>query len=528
MDMKTIKTIESATEKSLSSFAKLTLSLLFLLAVFLWTYTSHGNIPDNTFLIIGAIFGAYMALNIGANDVSNNVGPAVGARALTLTGAIIIAAIFESAGAIIAGGDVVNTIKSGIIDPSAITDVNSFIWAMTAGLLAGAVWLNFATSIGAPVSTTHAIVGGVMGAGIAAAGFTILNWGSLGTIVSSWVISPLLGGIIAASFLYFIKKQIVYKEDMLEQAQKFVPFLIAVMTWAFSTYLILKGLKQLVHVGFIGASIISLVLAIIAYFLSKKSVEKSFPSLLNDRASVNKLFTPALIFGAALLSFAHGANDVSNAIGPLAAINDAIVNAGQIGGVASIPFWIMLVGAIGIVIGLILYGPRLIKTVGNEITELDQMRAFSIAIATAITVIFASQLGLPVSSTHITIGGIFGVGFLREALDKTERNYVQDIREKFKKHKKELEKSQADLAKLEAVKDKNKQIYIKIVELFKKIDEIEAQVKQEKKDFKEAKGAKYVKRDAVKKIVAAWVITVPASALLGAGIYYMIKGIVAV
>ncbi len=527
MDMKTIKTIENATEKTLSSFAKLTLSLLFLLAVFLWTYSSHGKVPDNTFLIIGAIFGAYMALNIGANDVANNVGPAVGARALTLTGAIIIAAIFESAGAIIAGGDVVNTIKSGIIDPSLITDKNSFIWAMTAGLLAGAVWLNFATSIGAPVSTTHAIVGGVMGAGIASAGFSILNWGSLAEIASSWVISPLLGGIVAAGFLYFIKKQIVYKENMLEQAQKFVPYLIAVMTWAFSTYLILKGLKQLFNVSFLFASGISILFAIAAYFLTKQHIDKNLSNLSNDRSSVNKLFTPALIFGAALLSFAHGANDVSNAIGPLAAINDAIVNGG--GSInATVPLWIMVVGAIGIVIGLVLYGPRLIKTVGSEITELDQMRAFSVAMATAVTVIVASQMGLPVSSTHIAIGGVFGVGFLREALDMTEKNHFQDIREKFKKHKKELENLQKDLVKLEAIKDKSKAIYIKIVETFKAIDEIEAQVKQEKKDFKDAKGAKYVKRDAVKKIVAAWVITVPASALLAAGIYYMIKGIVAI
>ncbi|AYJ81072.1 inorganic phosphate transporter [Aliarcobacter cryaerophilus ATCC 43158] len=527
MDIKTIKTIESATEKSLSSFAKLSLSLLFLLAVFLWTYSSHGKVPDNTFLIIGAIFGAYMALNIGANDVANNVGPAVGARALTLTGAIIIAAIFESAGAIIAGGDVVNTIKSGIIDITLISDKNSFIWAMTAGLLAGAVWLNFATSIGAPVSTTHAIVGGVMGAGIASAGFSILNWGSLAEIASSWVISPLLGGFVAASFLYFIKKQIVYKENMLEQAQKFVPILIAIMTWAFTTYLILKGLKQLIHVSFLLASGIGILFAIAAYFLTKQNIDKNLSNLSNDRSSVNKLFTPALIFGAALLSFAHGANDVSNAIGPLAAINDAILHEGANVN-ASVPFWIMIVGAIGIVIGLILYGPRLIKTVGSEITELDQMRAFSVAIATAITVILASQLGLPVSSTHIAIGGVFGVGFLREALDMTEKNYVQDIREKFKKHKKELEKLKADLFKLESLKDKNKSTYVKIVDLFKKIDEIEDQVKQEKKDFKEAKGAKYVKRDAVKKIIAAWVITVPASALIAAGIYYMIKGIVAV
>ncbi|HNW67021.1 MAG TPA: inorganic phosphate transporter, partial [Aliarcobacter cryaerophilus] len=338
MDIKTIKTIESATEKSISSFAKLSLSLLFLLAVFLWTYSSHGKVPDNTFLIIGAIFGAYMALNIGANDVANNVGPSVGAKALTLTGAIIIAGIFESAGAIIAGGDVVNTIKSGIIDPNLIADKNSFIWAMTAGLLAGAVWLNFATSIGAPVSTTHAIVGGVMGAGIASAGFSILNWGSLAEIASSWIISPLLGGIVAAGFLYFIKKQIVYKENMLEQAQKFVPILIAIMTWAFTTYLILKGLKQLINIGFYSASGISILFAIVAYYLTKKSIEKNLSNLTNDRSSVNKLFTPALIFGAALLSFAHGANDVSNAIGPLAAINDAIMHGGT-SVQASVPFW---------------------------------------------------------------------------------------------------------------------------------------------------------------------------------------------
>jgi PiT family inorganic phosphate transporter len=314
---------------------------------------------------------------------------------------------------------------------------------------------------------------------------------------------------------------------MIEQAQKFVPILIAIMTWAFTTYLILKGLKQLVNISFLFASGISLLFAFVAYYITKKSIDKNLSNLSNDRSSVNKLFTPALIFGAALLSFAHGANDVSNAIGPLAAINDAIMHGGT-SVKASVPFWIMVVGAIGIVIGLILYGPRLIKTVGSEITELDQMRAFSVAMATAVTVIIASQMGLPVSSTHIAIGGVFGVGFLREALDMTEKNYVQDIREKFKKHKKELEKLKADLFKLESLKDKNKSTYVKIVDLFKKIDEIEDQVKQEKKDFKEAKGAKYVKRDAVKKIIAAWVITVPASALIAAGIYYMIKGIVAV
>ncbi len=531
MDIKTLSTLDKATKDTLPSFAKFSLSLLFILMVFLWTYTSYGAIPDNAFLIVGAVFGAYMAINIGANDVANNVGPAFGSRALTLTGAIIIAAIFEAAGAIIAGGDVVNTIKSGIIDSSLITDPHAFIWAMTAGLLAGAVWLNFATSIGAPVSTTHAIVGGVMGAGIAGVGFSIVNWGSVGSIVASWVISPLLGGIIAAAFLFFIKTKIIFCEDKILAAKKHVPILIAVMTWAFSTYLILKGLRQLINVGFITASLIGLVLAVGAYFIMKANIKVKAKNMINDRLSVNSLFTIPLVFGAALLSFAHGANDVSNAIGPLAAINDAVLTMGE-GSIpqvkVGVPFWIMAVGAIGIVIGLALYGPRLIKTVGSEITELDQIRAFSIAMATAVTVILASQLGLPVSSTHIAIGGVFGVGFLREVMDSSEAKYISNTREKFKKHKKRLDHLRIDLKKFEMIKDKSKSDYIKIVDLFKKIDEIEDIVKQDRKDFKDAKGIKYVKRDAVKKIIAAWVITVPASALLAAGIFYMIKGIVLV
>lgn len=526
LDIKTINKIDKAKEKTLSSFAKLSLALLFVVAVFLWTYTSHGNVPNNTFLIIGAIFGAYMAMNIGANDVANNVGPAVGAKAVTLGGAILIAAIFEALGAFIAGGDVVSTIKGGIINPSMIDNPEVFIWAMTAALLAGALWLNFATSVGAPVSTTHSIIGGVMGGGIAAVGFALVNWNTIGKIVASWIVSPLLGGLIAAGFLLFIKKQIIFKDDLLESAKKVVPILIAVMAWAFSTYLILKGLKVLIKLNFISASLIGFFIAIAVYLIVKPLIAKAAQNLQSNRASVNKLFNIPLIFAAALLSFAHGANDVANAIGPLAAINDAIVNSG-ISSKVSIPFWVMAVGAFGLVIGLALYGPKLIKTVGSEITELDQMRAYSIAMAAALTVIVASQLGLPVSSTHIAIGGVFGVGFLREYLDSNEKRYMQSIRKKFKKHKKELEKMSFELDKLEDLKEKSKNDYVKIAQLYKSIDEKEALVKQERKDVKDAKRTKYVKRDAVKKIVAAWIITVPATATLAAAIFFMIKGIMA-
>ncbi|WP_419763555.1 MAG: inorganic phosphate transporter [Arcobacter sp.] len=524
MDFNTIKSMDEARDKSLPGFAKLSLVLLFLVIVFLWSYASHESLPNNSFLIIGAVFGAYMAINIGANDVANNVGPAVGAKAMTLMWAIVIAAIFEAAGAFIAGGDVVKTIKKGIIDPALISDPQIFVWAMAAALLSAALWLNFATSIGAPVSTTHSIVGGVMGAGIAAAGFAIVSWSTMGKIAASWVISPVLGGLIAASFLYFIKKNIMFKEEKIESAKKFVPLLIGFMTWAFSTYIILKGIKHLIKVNFLTAALAGLIIAIILYFFIKPMIAKKADKLTSSRKDVNTLFNIPLIFAAALLSFAHGANDVANAIGPLAAINDAVTNA-AISSKVGIPFWVMAVGAVGIAIGLALYGPRLIKTVGSEITELDQVRAFSIAMAAAITVIIASQLGLPVSSTHIAVGGVFGVGFLREWLDSSEEKFLKDIRDKFKKDKKELDKYQNELSDITATESKSKSDYKRIVELYNLIDEKDEKVRLEKKELKSAKRIKYVKRDAVKKIVAAWIITVPAAAFLSAAIFFMIRGI---
>lgn len=524
LDFETINKMDKAAEKTLPGFAKLSLGLLFIVVVFLWSYTSHGNVPNNSFLVIGAVFGAYMAMNIGANDVANNVGPAVGSKAMTMFWAIVIAATFEALGALIAGGDVVKTIKKGIIDPALISNPDIFIWAMTAALLSAALWLNFATSVGAPVSTTHSIVGGVMGAGIAAAGFSIVSWGTMGKIAASWIISPILGGIIAASFLFFIKKKIMFQKDMITAANKFVPYLVAFMAWAFSTYLILKGVKKLIKLDFSIALTIGFIIAVITFFLVKPLIVKASSKIENNRIGINSLFTIPLIFAAALLSFAHGANDVANAIGPLAAINDAVMNA-EIASKVGIPFWVMFVGAVGIAIGLALYGPKLIKTVGSEITELDQVRAYSIAMAAAVTVIIASQLGLPVSSTHIAVGGVFGVGFLREFLDSSESKMLSDIRKKFKKDKKVLEKYEEELIELEDKEKKSKSDYIRIVELYKVIEEKVEQVRIEKRDFKAKKRVKYVKRDAVKKIIAAWVITVPAAALLSASIFFMIKGI---
>jgi len=532
---------KEAIKSSGIDFIRLGFALFFLVAVLTYSFLSSGTIPNNMFLAIAALFGAYMAMNIGANDVANNVGPAVGSKALTMGGAIIIAAIFEAGGAFIAGGDVVKTIKKGIIDISAFGgSVDPFIWAMMAALLAAALWLNFATMMKAPVSTTHSIVGGVMGAGIAAAGFTIVSWSTMGKIAASWVISPVLGGVIAAIFLYAIKKTIIFQNDKVAAARKWVPIFVAIMSWAFVTYLTLKGLKKIwpsiVDVlvflpdekkpTFLIASIFGLIVAGVVYIILKKTVAIRATNLHNTRDSINLLFTVPLIFAAALLSFAHGANDVANAIGPLAAINDAVITGG-ISAKAGIPLWVMAVGALGIALGLALYGPKLIRTVGSEITELDQMRAFSVAIAAAITVIIASQLGLPVSSTHIALGGIFGVGFLREYL---AINGQEDILEKqqtnIEDEKKFLKAYSSELKRLEDKADKTKADYESIVDLYKAIDHEEDKIKRTKKQIKSIEKVKYVKRDAVKKIIAAWIITVPASAVLSAAIFFMIKGIV--
>ena len=437
-----------------------------------------------------------------------------------MVGAIAIAAIFEAAGAIVAGGDVVSTIKKGIIDPSGIADRDTFVWLMMAALLAGAIWLNVATALGAPVSTTHSIVGGVLGAGIAAAGWEVANWPTLGKIAASWVISPVLGGLIAALFLFIIKRTITYREDMAAAARQVVPILVGAMAWAFSTYLCLKGLKKLWKMDIYTAAGIGAVIAIVVYLLVRRILNSRTSELKSSKKAINRMFTIPLIFSAALLSFAHGANDVANAIGPLAAINDALVNA-EVSKRAAIPLWVMLVGAVGISVGLALFGPKLIKTVGSEITDLDRMRAFCIAMAASITVIVASQLGLPVSSTHIAVGGVFGVGFLREFIKFNFSRMLADIEEHHQGEDREVVEAYLSRFRLASVQEKGEMI--KALKR-KKIKKASHLTKKERKKMRAGYKHELVKRSALYKIAAAWIITVPASGAIGAMLFFTIRG----
>ena len=474
-DLKRISLLEQATAFVARPLVAPGVALAFIILVGAAALGFTGIQPGTFVVVVATVVGAYMALNIGANDVANNMGPAVGANALSLGSALVIAAIFETAGALLAGGDVVNTVASGIVSPSAFADARTFVLTMLSALLASALWLNLATYIGAPVSTTHAIVGGVVGAGIAAAGAHVVNWQGLTSIAASWVISPVMGGLIAAGFLAFIKARILYQDDKIGAAQRWVPMLIGFMAGAFGAYLVLKGFSKLIKVGPLTSTLIGIAIGIIAWLLSVPLIRKQSVGLENRKKSIRKLFALPLVVSAALLSFAHGANDVANAVGPLAAIVHVLAS-GDVGSQVAIPFWVMVVGGLGISVGLMLFGPRLIHLVGSQITKLNPMRAYCVAISAAVTVIVASWLGLPVSSTHIAVGAVFGVGFFREWHEARRARQLKISRGKM--------------------------------------------VAQEERARR-----RLVRRSHFVTVAAAWVITVPASALLSTLVFWILARI---
>ena len=412
-DLRKIERLEDATRAISRNRLAVGIALLFLATAGVLASTQIGFGQNSVLMIVAAVIGGYMALTIGANDVANNVGPAVGARALTMSGALIIAAIFECAGALIAGGDVVETISKGIIDPALVPSAEVFVWVMMSALLASALWVHLATFLGAPVSTTHAIVGGVLGAGVAAVGIGVVDWFVVSSIFFSWLMSPLIGGVVAAGFLAFIKVNLIYQEDKIAAARRWVPVLVALLAAIFSAYLVSKGLKHVWTPGFPALATITILVFALVYLAAKPWVRSQSEGMENRNQGLRKLFHLPLICSAALLSFAHGSNDVANAVGPLA----AILNSASTGALASevgVPFWVMLIGAVGISLGLFLFGPRIVRVVGEKITKMNPMRAFCVALAAALTVLVASQLGLPVSTTHIVVGAVFGVGFFRE------------------------------------------------------------------------------------------------------------------
>jgi PiT family inorganic phosphate transporter len=371
------------------------------------------------FLVLAVVFGAYMTWGIGANDVANAMGTSVGSGAVTVKQAIIIAAIFEFAGAFIAGGNVTSTIRKGIVDPSGLVNQPEIlVFGMLSALLAAAVWLMIASTRGWPVSTTHTIVGALVGFAIAGIGVDAVQWDKIWFIVASWVVSPALGGFLAYMLMMSIRKTILNTEHPFESAQKWGPAYVFLVGFIISLVTIFKGLDHLnleltVSESFIGAVAFGLFTAFIGWVLIHRvKVDKTA-----DRdyhfASVEKIFVPMMIFTACAMAFAHGSNDVANGIGPLAAVASIIKSGGEVAQEAALPLWILVMGGTGIVVGLATLGYKVMKTIGTRITQLTPSRGFCATLAAAATVVLASRTGLPVSTTHIAVGAVIGVGLAR-------------------------------------------------------------------------------------------------------------------
>lgn len=368
---------------------------------------------------LAVVFGLYMTWGIGANDVANAMGTSVGSGAITVKQAIIIAAIFEFAGAIIAGGNVTSTIRKGIVNPEAITGTPEIlVFGMLAALLAAAIWLMVASFKGWPVSTTHSIIGAIVGFAMVGIGVDAVNWDKIGGIVASWVVSPLLGGVIALLLMLSIRKLILDTDSPFESAKKYGPVYIFMVGFIISLITLFKGLKHLkidlsIGMSFVIATIIGLLVAIVGKIL----IDKVKMDPTSDRkfhyASVEKVFMPMMLFTACAMAFAHGSNDVANGIGPLAAVYSIVESGGEVAQKAALPVWILILGGTGIIIGLATMGYRVMQTIGTEITELTPSRAFCATLAAATTVVLASRTGLPVSTTHIAVGAVMGVGMAR-------------------------------------------------------------------------------------------------------------------
>ena len=371
------------------------------------------------FITLAIVFGLLMTWGIGANDVANAMGTSVGSGAISIKQAIIIAAIFEFAGAFLAGGHVTKTIRKGIIDPTPILgNPEVLIWGMLSALLAAALWLFFASWVGWPVSTTHSIIGAIVGFAVVGIGVDAVNWGKIATIMISWVVSPMMGG----TFAFFLMRSIQYfilDTDMpFQNARRYAPVFIFLVGFLISLVTLFKGLKHLnvnlnIPESLLMAIILGILFALCGHFMITRLRIEAAENVHDQFTQIEKIFGLMMIFTACAMAFAHGSNDVANGIGPMAAGVSIVHSGGKMVQESALPLWILILGGCGIVLGLATFGYRVIQTIGPKITELVPTRGFSAELAAATTVVLASRTGIPVSTTHIAVGAVMGVGLAR-------------------------------------------------------------------------------------------------------------------
>jgi len=376
------------------------------------------------YVALAAVFGVFMAWGIGANDVANAMATSVGSKALTIKQAILVAAIFEFLGAVLAGGEVTSTIRKGIVDASLLSGTPELlIYGMLAALLAAGTWLFIASRYGWPVSTTHSIVGAIVGFAAVGIGIDAVQWGKVGEIVMSWVISPVTAGFIAYLIYQSVQKLILRHEDPLARAKRYVPVYIFLAAFTMTLVTILKGLKHVgMELSIANAYLLAILIGVVISLVGAFAIRRIEPDKKHDRKqhfyTVERVFGVLMIVTACSMAFAHGSNDVANAIGPLAAVI-SIAQTGIVGAKSAVPIWVLALGGAGIVIGLATYGVRVIATVGHKITQLTPSRGFAAELAAATTIVIASGTGIPISTTHTLVGAVLGVGLARgiEAID---------------------------------------------------------------------------------------------------------------
>lgn len=377
---------------------------------------------SHVLFVLACVFGLFMAWGIGANDVSNAMGTSVGSRALTMKQAIIIAMVFEFSGAYLAGGEVTETIRSGIVELDAMTShPDLFVYGMLSSLLAAGSWLLIASILGWPVSTTHSIVGAIIGFAAVGISADAVKWGAVWGIVGSWVITPVIAGVLSFWIFRSVQHLILDTEDPFTNAKRYIPFYMFAVGFFLSMVTILKGLKHVFsshHISFnfiettLIAAAIGLLVAGIGMYLLSRITPDAAADKRNRFSSVERVFGVLMIFTACSMAFAHGSNDVANAVGPMAAVI-SVVQSGEVGAKASVPPWVLLLGGVGIVVGLATYGYKVMQTIGKKITELTPSRGFAAEMSAAATVVIASGLGLPISTTHTLVGAVLGVGLAR-------------------------------------------------------------------------------------------------------------------
>jgi PiT family inorganic phosphate transporter len=374
---------------------------------------------STVYIILAAVLGLFMALGIGANDVANAMGTSVGSRALTVRQAIVIAAVFEFVGSVVAGGQVTDTIRKGIVDAELLAgSPDLLVYGMLASLLAAGVWLLVASWAGWPVSTTHSIVGAIVGFAAVGLGLSAVQWGKVGSIVMSWVVSPVLAGVIAFLLFRSVQRLILDTAEPFVRAKIYVPVYMFLVGFVVTLVTLLKGLK---HIGLELSTAQSYGYATLCGMaltaVGAAAVQRVRADPLADRdfhfASVERVFGVLMMVTACAMAFAHGSNDVANAIGPVAAVVSVAHSGGAIKAESTVQLWILMIGGVGIVLGLVFYGYRVMATVGTKITDLTPSRGFAATLAAAMTVVLASGTGLPISTTHTLVGAILGVGLAR-------------------------------------------------------------------------------------------------------------------